>query len=107
MTTHREILRLKSLCFNNRQIADSTGATRQIVIAVLQRAAGGQRQRVAIGRAIVREPQVFLMDEPLSNLDAKLRNQMRSELIKLRQRQFEETPCEWPLQNRKGRPQML
>ena len=47
---------------------------------------GGQRQRVAIGRAIVREPQVFLMDEPLSNLDAKLRNQMRSELIKLRSR---------------------
>ena len=47
---------------------------------------GGQRQRVAIGRAIVREPQAFLMDEPLSNLDAKLRNQMRSEIIKLRQR---------------------
>ena len=47
---------------------------------------GGQRQRVAIGRAIVREPQVFLMDEPLSNLDAKLRNQMRSEIIKLRQK---------------------
>ncbi len=47
---------------------------------------GGQRQRVAIGRAIVREPQVFLMDEPLSNLDAKLRNQMRTEIIKLRQR---------------------
>ncbi len=47
---------------------------------------GGQRQRVAIGRAIVRDPQVFLMDEPLSNLDAKLRNQMRAELIKLRQR---------------------
>lgn len=47
---------------------------------------GGQRQRVAIGRAIVREPKVFLMDEPLSNLDAKLRNQMRAELIKLRQR---------------------
>ena len=46
---------------------------------------GGQRQRVAIGRAIVRHPQVFLMDEPLSNLDAKLRNQMRAELIKLRQ----------------------
>jgi multiple sugar transport system ATP-binding protein len=45
---------------------------------------GGQRQRVAIGRAIVRHPQVFLMDEPLSNLDAKLRNQMRAELIKLR-----------------------
>ena len=47
---------------------------------------GGQRQRVAIGRAIVREPQVFLMDEPLSNLDAKLRNQMRSEILKLRQK---------------------
>ncbi len=47
---------------------------------------GGQRQRVAIGRAIVREPKVFLMDEPLSNLDAKLRNQMRTELIKLHQR---------------------
>ncbi len=47
---------------------------------------GGQRQRVAIGRAIVREPKVLLMDEPLSNLDAKLRNQMRTEIIKLRQR---------------------
>ena len=47
---------------------------------------GGQRQRVAIGRAIVREPQVLLMDEPLSNLDAKLRNQMRAEIIKLRER---------------------
>ena len=47
---------------------------------------GGQRQRVAIGRAIVRNPKVLLMDEPLSNLDAKLRTQMRSEIIKLRQR---------------------
>ncbi|MCI1664986.1 MAG: sn-glycerol-3-phosphate ABC transporter ATP-binding protein UgpC [Atopobiaceae bacterium] len=47
---------------------------------------GGQRQRVAIGRAIVRDPKVFLMDEPLSNLDAKLRNQMRAELIKLREK---------------------
>ncbi|MEA5151181.1 MAG: sn-glycerol-3-phosphate ABC transporter ATP-binding protein UgpC [Oscillospiraceae bacterium] len=47
---------------------------------------GGQRQRVAIGRAIVRDPSVFLMDEPLSNLDAKLRNQMRAEIIKLRER---------------------
>ena len=44
---------------------------------------GGQRQRVALGRAIVREPKVFLMDEPLSNLDAKLRVQMRSEITKL------------------------
>lgn len=47
---------------------------------------GGQRQRVALGRAIVREPQVFLMDEPLSNLDAKLRVQMRTEILKLHQR---------------------
>lgn len=46
---------------------------------------GGQRQRVAIGRAMVRDSKVFLMDEPLSNLDAKLRNQMRAELILLRQ----------------------
>src|SRR5881398_63768 len=44
---------------------------------------GGQRQRVALGRAIVREPQAFLMDEPLSNLDAKLRVQMRGEIKKL------------------------
>ena len=47
---------------------------------------GGQRQRVALGRAIVRNPQVFLLDEPLSNLDAKLRAQMRTEISKLHQR---------------------
>ena len=47
---------------------------------------GGQRQRVALGRAIVREPKVFLLDEPLSNLDAKLRAQMRTELLKLHKR---------------------
>ncbi len=47
---------------------------------------GGQRQRVAIGRAIVRNPKVMLMDEPLSNLDAKLRNQMRTELLRLRKK---------------------
>ena len=47
---------------------------------------GGQRQRVALGRAIVRQPKVFLFDEPLSNLDAKMRVQMRSEIIKLHQR---------------------
>ena len=47
---------------------------------------GGQRQRVAMGRAIVRNPKVFLMDEPLSNLDAKLRGQMRIEISKLHQR---------------------
>ena len=47
---------------------------------------GGQRQRVAIGRAMVRDSKVFLMDEPLSNLDAKLRNQTRAEIIKLREK---------------------
>ena len=47
---------------------------------------GGQRQRVAMGRAIVRQPQVFLMDEPLSNLDAKLRVQTRTELVELQER---------------------
>ncbi len=47
---------------------------------------GGQRQRVAVGRAIVRQPEVFLFDEPLSNLDAKLRVNMRAELIKLHER---------------------
>ena len=47
---------------------------------------GGQRQRVAIGRSIVRHPKVFLFDEPLSNLDAKLRNQMRAEIIQLRKK---------------------
>ena len=47
---------------------------------------GGQRQRVALGRAIVRDPKVFLLDEPLSNLDAKLRAQMRTEIAKLHQR---------------------
>ena len=47
---------------------------------------GGQRQRVALGRAIVRNPKVFLMDEPLSNLDAKLRVQMRSEIKKLHEK---------------------
>jgi multiple sugar transport system ATP-binding protein len=47
---------------------------------------GGQRQRVAMGRAIVRQPQAFLMDEPLSNLDAKLRVQMRAEIAALQSR---------------------
>src|SRR5204863_1233812 len=47
---------------------------------------GGQRQRVAMGRAIVRQPAAFLMDEPLSNLDAKLRVQMRTEIMRLQRR---------------------
>src|SRR5207248_250969 len=47
---------------------------------------GGQRQRVALGRAIVREPAAFLMDEPLSNLDAKLRVQTRAEILRLQRR---------------------
>ena len=68
-----------------RQAAEILGIT-ELLSRKPRALSGGQRQRVAIGRAIVREPQVFLMDEPLSNLDAKLRNQMRSELIKLRRR---------------------
>ncbi|WP_248925094.1 ABC transporter ATP-binding protein [Paenibacillus hamazuiensis] len=51
-----------------------------------QTLSGGQRQRVALARAMVKKPQVFILDEPLSNLDAKLRNQMRTELIQLHQR---------------------
>ena len=47
---------------------------------------GGQRQRIALGRALVRKPKVFLLDEPLSNLDAKLRTTMRSEIVKLHQK---------------------
>jgi len=53
---------------------------------------GGQRQRVAMGRAIVRDPQVFLFDEPLSNLDAKLRVAMRTEIKELHQRQHRQRP---------------
>ena len=54
--------------------------------AIPAQLSGGQRQRVAMGRAIVRDPQVFLFDEPLSNLDAKLRVQMRAEIKELHQR---------------------
>src|SRR3712207_4142587 len=72
----------------DRRVRD---AARSLEIeALLQRKprelSGGQRQRVALGRAIVRDAQVFLMDEPLSNLDAKMRVQTRAELNKLHQR---------------------
>lgn len=68
-----------------RQAADILGIS-ELLNRKPKALSGGQRQRVAIGRAIVREPKVFLMDEPLSNLDAKLRNQMRTEIILLRKR---------------------
>ena len=68
-----------------RQAAETLGIT-QYLDRKPKALSGGQRQRVAIGRAIVRDPKVLLMDEPLSNLDAKLRNQMRAEIIKLRSR---------------------
>ena len=68
-----------------REVAEILGIT-QYLERKPKALSGGQRQRVAIGRAMVRDPKVFLMDEPLSNLDAKLRNQMRAEIIKLRQR---------------------
>ena len=58
----------------------------QLLLRKPKALSGGQRQRVAVGRAIVRQPKVFLFDEPLSNLDAKMRVQMRSEIIKLHQR---------------------
>jgi multiple sugar transport system ATP-binding protein len=66
-------------------VADLLGIT-ELLRRKPRELSGGQRQRVAMGRAIVRHPQVFLMDEPLSNLDAKLRVQMRAELVKLHRR---------------------
>src|SRR6201982_3882783 len=68
-----------------REAAESLGLTPYLSRRPRQ-LSGGQRQRVAMGRAIVRKPQVFLFDEPLSNLDAKLRVQMRVELKRLHQR---------------------
>src|SRR5579859_2965089 len=67
------------------EAADILGIT-QLLDRKPKQLSGGQRQRVALGRAIVRNPAVFLMDEPLSNLDAKLRVQTRSEISKLHQR---------------------
>ncbi len=63
-----------------------SSASRSCLHRFPRQLSGGQRQRVAMGRAIVRDPQVFLFDEPLSNLDAKLRVQMRTEIKELHQR---------------------
>ena len=67
------------------EVANMLGI-RELLLRKPKSLSGGQRQRVAMGRAIVRQPQVFLFDEPLSNLDAKLRVQMRAELARLHQR---------------------
>ena len=78
--------------YKNKEIADRVMEVADILglVPYLKRKpaalSGGQRQRVALGRAIVRNPKVFLMDEPLSNLDAKLRVQTRSEIIKIHER---------------------
>lgn len=90
MTVYENIafgLRLRKLPKHEIDLSVKKAARVLEIEAFLERKpkqlSGGQRQRVALGRAIVREPQVFLMDEPLSNLDAKLRVQMRTEIIKL------------------------
>ncbi|MBR5741098.1 MAG: ATP-binding cassette domain-containing protein, partial [Firmicutes bacterium] len=83
-------LRLKHMnedeIYNRVTSAAETLGITQYLMRKPRALSGGQRQRVAIGRAMVRDSKVFLMDEPLSNLDAKLRNQMRAEIILLRQK---------------------
>ena len=69
-----------------KQLLDMVGLPQSALLKYPHEFSGGQRQRVALGRAIVRDPKVFLLDEPLSNLDAKLRAQMRTEISKLYQR---------------------
>ncbi len=71
--------------FRVGEVANMLGI-KELLLRKPKALSGGQRQRVAMGRAIVRQPQVFLFDEPLSNLDAKLRVQMRAELARLHQR---------------------
>ena len=76
----------KTIDTDLKQLLDMVGLPQSALLKYPHEFSGGQRQRVAMGRAIVREPKVFLMDEPLSNLDAKLRVQMRVEISKLHQR---------------------
>ena len=91
MTVFHNIgLRLRSRKMPKAEIRDAGSSEIAAMLGLEQlldrkpaQLSGGQRQRVAMGRAIVREPQVFLMDEPLSNLDAKLRVQMRAEISRL------------------------
>ncbi|MDR6820390.1 multiple sugar transport system ATP-binding protein [Neorhizobium sp. 2083] len=81
----RSAVALAEIDHDVEQVAQSLGIA-QLLSRKPAQLSGGQRQRVALGRAIVRKPRVFLLDEPLSNLDAQLRVQMRSELVQLHRR---------------------